>query len=135
MDVLVDTSVWSAVLRHRRKLPDATAREIQELVDEGRVVMIGPVRQELLSCIKSEHQFKELRDVLRAFPDRLLTAEDYEEAATCFNTCRRRGVQGSHTDFLLCAVARRDDLRIFTVDRDFERFRKPLRLHFYKRRF
>ncbi|HKI86686.1 MAG TPA: PIN domain-containing protein [Thermoanaerobaculia bacterium] len=135
MEILIDTSVWSAALRHTRATADSPSRDVQELIDEGRVVMIGPVRQELLSGVKSERQFNELRDVLRAFPDRLLSTDDFEEAALCFNTCRRRGVQGSHTDFLICAVARRDGLEIFTSDDDFERFRKPLRLKLYERRF
>jgi predicted nucleic acid-binding protein len=135
MEVLVDTSVWSIALRHRRGPVVGPQRDVQELIDEGRIVMLGPIRQELLSGIKSEPQFQQLRDVLRAFPDRQLTTGDFEEAAKCFNMCRRRGLQGSHTDFLICAVARRDGMEIFTTDADFLLFRQPLHLKLYKPRF
>jgi hypothetical protein len=64
-----------------------------------------------------------LREYLRAFPDLELTTEDYELAAEFFNTCRSNGVQGSSTDFLLCAVAHRRGYSIFTTDKDFENFR------------
>ena len=48
-----------------------------------------------------------LRDHLRAFPDEAITSADYERAADCFTLCRTKGIQGSNTDFLLCAVAER----------------------------
>jgi predicted nucleic acid-binding protein len=44
---------------------------------------------------------------------------DYERAAHVFNACRRKGIQGSNIDFLICAVAHRHAMPIFTLDRDF----------------
>lgn len=57
--------------------------------------------------------------------------EDYVTAAKFFNLCRSRGVQGSNTDFLICAVAVRHDDAIFTTDVDFTRFARyvPVVLH------
>ncbi|MES1245213.1 MAG: type II toxin-antitoxin system VapB family antitoxin [Acidobacteriota bacterium] len=54
-----------------------------------------------------------------------------ERAAELFNLCRRQGVQGSNTDFLLCAVAERHGLPILTTDGDFEIFSRhvPVSLH------
>ena len=91
----------------------------------------GPVRQELLSGIKNPEQFRSLRHHLRAFPDFELTAEDYETAAEFFNLCRGKGVQGSNTDFLICSVAARYHLPIFTTDGDFSLFQThlPITLH------
>jgi hypothetical protein len=40
------------------------------VVKEGRVVMIAPIRQELLSGIRLAKQLKRLREHLSAFPDR-----------------------------------------------------------------
>jgi predicted nuclease of predicted toxin-antitoxin system len=56
---------------------------------------------------------------LSAFPDQSITTEDYAMAARFFNLCRISGVQGSNTDFLICAVAARNRLAIFTTDKDF----------------
>ena len=101
------------------------------LVRERRVLMVGPVRQELLSRVREPAAFDRLRQVLRAFEDEPLGTEDYEEAARCSNRCRAAGVAGSAIDFLLCAVAIRRDAAIFTTDGDFERYRHrlPIRLH------
>lgn len=131
MRVLVDTSVWSLALRRARPAATPIVQELTELVLEGRVVVIGPIRQEILSGLKGIDQFELLRDHLRPFPDLDLATADFEEAAHFFNVCRTRGIQGSNTDFLICAVASRRDLAIFTTDNDFPAFARllPLKLH------
>jgi predicted nucleic acid-binding protein len=131
MNILIDTSVWSLALRRQRSSAAAPALELAELVREGRAAMIGPIRQEILSGVQKEQQYDTLRAYLRAFPDILLEAEDYEEAASYFNRCRARGVQGSNTDFLICAVAVRRRFGILTTDTDFLHFAKllPIDLH------
>jgi hypothetical protein len=132
MSILVDTSVWSLAFR-RRKINDESplVLELSELVAEGSAMIVGPVRQELLSGIKHRSQFESLRDRLRAFPDVSLTSTDYERAAEHFTACRRKGVQGSNTDFLICAIAERLQIGIFTSDADFSLFSEhiPIRLH------
>src|SRR5687768_2866585 len=96
--------------------------------------MIGPVRQELLSGIKSKPQFEQLCEHLRAFPDLELESSDYEDAAQAFNRCRDRGIQGSNTDFLICAVAMRRDLGVFTTDGDFKRYARMLEVTLHELR-
>lgn len=130
MKVLVDTSVWSLALRRKCPSNDGLVRELAELIDEQRVVMIGPVRQELLSGIREQEHFDRLQEHLRAFPDLPLTTTDFEVAAGFFNHCRAQGVQGSNTDFLICAVAANRRLAILTADHDFLRFAEqlPIRL-------
>ena len=53
MDVLVDTCVWSLGLqRQKNRLRDADQQIVAllaELILEGRVRVIGPIRQELLT--------------------------------------------------------------------------------------
>ena len=134
MNVLVDISVWSLALRRDmpRQTPEET--ELVELIGEGRVLMLGAVRQELLSGIRGSAQFRRLRDRLRAFPDVALEEADYEDAASCFNQCRSRGVQGSNTDFLLCAAALRRSAAVFTVDDDFVHYARVLRVKLHELR-
>lgn len=132
MKVLVDTSIWSLALRRKSTATnEAITSALASLVEDGRVVMIGPIRQELLSGIKDRAQFERLREHLRAFPDLPLTTEDHEDAAAFFNQCRNRGIQGSNTDFLICAIAVRNGFSIFTDDEDFGHFAKvlPISLH------
>jgi hypothetical protein len=101
------------------------------LVREGRVQLLGPVRQELLSGIREEAQFRKLRDYLRAFPEHPLEAEDYEEAAHMNNRCRTHGIAGSAIDFLICAAAHRRTWMILTTDRDFQNYASVLPLRLY----
>ena len=131
MNVLVDTSIWSLALRRKEPRDGADEQELRELLREGRVVMMGAIRQEILSGVRTKPQFVRLRQHLRAFDDIALDHEDYEEAASCFNRCRAAGIQGGSIDFLICAVALRRKLPVFTKDRDFEKYATelPMQLH------
>lgn len=132
MKVLVDTSVWSLVLRRGSELSSAPFQEMQGLITGHRVQMIGPIRQELLSGIRDDTQFNRLAKHLAAFPDLPLLTDDYVTAARFYNLCRRKGVQGSNTDFLICAVSARHRLTIYTTDRDFLLFATHLPIELYK---
>ena len=58
-----------------------------------------------------------------------------EMAAELSNRCRRNGIQGSHTDFLICSFSMNNNCPIFTLDKDFDLYRKhiPLSLHKVRR--
>jgi predicted nucleic acid-binding protein len=131
VNVLVDTPVWSLALRRKKDQDSPFRGELQELIGEGRAVVIGPIRQELLSGVKVAEQFELLRERLRAFPDLPLTTADYEDAASFYDQCRSRGIQGSNTDFLLCAVSHSHGLSILTTDGDFGHYARvlPITLH------
>jgi hypothetical protein len=91
--VLVGTSVWALALRRRKpERSDPPSEELKRLIAGYLAVIIGPIRQELLSGIRERAQYDALRRRLRAFPDLLLQSEDYELAARFFNECRVRGV-------------------------------------------
>jgi len=93
--------------------------------------MIGPIRQEILSGIRDESQFRKIEKNLESFPDFPVHTEDYVNAAKLYNTCRSKGIQGSNTDFLICGIANRNNFSIYTTDKDFDLFSKhiPITLH------
>ncbi len=134
MNVLVDTSVWSLALRRRAPRPHDHVAELAELIREGRAVIMGPIRQELLSGTKDTGAFETLRKHLTPFADLELVTEDYEGAAQAFNMCRASGVQASSTDFLLCAAALRRHLAILTTDGDFSNLSQVLKLRLHQPR-
>jgi len=129
--VLVDTGVWSLALRRGDDRQHPEREELRRLVSAHVAEIIGPVRQEILSGVREQAQFARLASHLAAFPDVLLLTEDYVTAAHFFNLCRSKGIQGSNTDFLICAVAVRCDFAIFTTDGDFRHFAQclPIVLH------
>ncbi len=123
MKVIVDTSVWSLVLRRNSpREEESVTKKLKTLIDTFRVGMLGPIRQELLSGIREPQQFDRLREKLSAFQDIPLQTGDFETAAAFYNNCRINGIQGSNTDFLICAVAFRRGLPIFTTDKDFSQY-------------
>ena len=127
MKVLVDTSIWSLALR--RKGGPATLNEVEkrlvallvEAIRDGRALVAGPVRQEVLSGIASQEQFAEVKSRLDPFPDQPIASEDYIEAARLYNLCRRRGVACGAVDMLLCALAFRNEWTILARDAGMER--------------
>lgn len=132
MNVLVDTSVWSLALRssshHLNPSEKAHVAELAELINEGRARLIGLVRQELLSGIKSHTQFSKLLKTLGAFPDEPLSTDDHESAAALGNQCRSKGLAVSVVDMLLCSVALSRKWAIFSTDPDFKRYASVLAL-------
>jgi predicted nucleic acid-binding protein len=129
--VLPDTPIWSAAFRRSEGVESVYRGQLEELLRAGTVELIGPIRQELLSGIKEQAKFELVRGRLRIFPDLEIVSDDYEEAASYHNQCRSAGIQGSATDFLICAVAVRNDLAIFTDDRDFQSYQKVLPIRLY----
>jgi predicted nucleic acid-binding protein len=133
MKILVDTSVWSIALR-RKAINDeerAVVKKLQELIESLQVAIIGPIRQEILSGIADEKQFKLLKTKLGAFEDLLITTDDYEKAAYFYSVCRVNGIQGSHIDYLICAVAANHKMPVFTLDKDFMRYAEYLPITVY----
>jgi len=134
MRILVDTSVWSLALRKKTltKGEEIVVRELKELIYELRVIMMGSIRQELLSGISDDEKYRTLKEKLRSFEDLELNQEDYEKAAERANTCRKKGIQGSHIDFLIAASALNRNISIFTTDKDFENYKKTFSLKLHK---
>ena len=136
MKIIVDTSVWSLALRRKKtKLNNSEIQIVEELIElikESRVILIGQIRQEILSGIVSKPQFQKLKKKLNAFDDFFINQNDYETASEFFNVCRQNGVQGSHIDFLICAVSYNNNFSIFTTDKDFDNYSKYVDIQLHK---
>lgn len=94
-------------------------------------LMIGPVRQELLSGVRDPAQFESIRARVIPLIDLPLSAREFELAAEASNSLKWRGIAISPVDALLCALSIDRALPIFTADRDFGRILDvlPIRLH------
>jgi len=135
MNALVDTSVWSLALRRKpedlTEIEQSVVSELADLAKEGRARIIGLIRQELLSGIKSAAQYESLRVALQAFPDETADTSDHEAAARASDDCRSRGVRASVVDALICQIALSRQWAIFTADPDFKHYATvlPIKLH------
>lgn len=135
MIVLVDTTIWSLALRRRR---EALSREEAALVEEwarlvrsGRAALAGPIRQEVLSGIRSPEVFAAMQEQLGKFRYLAIVPSDYDQAARFFNECRASGVAATAIDMLVCALAHRCETPIFTTDRDFRRYAECLAIQLH----
>ena len=110
MKTLADSCAWSLLLNRKDKsalsgTEQQMVMSLRNAIQGGRVAIIGPVRQEVLSGIKEYAQFEKLRSALETYQDEPLTTSLYVDAARLFNLCRSRGVECGRVDMLLCAVA------------------------------
>ena len=131
MKTLVDTCTWSSVLRRDKIANKEIEKKLIELILTNDALIIGPIRQEILSGYSDQRKFKKLKDRLDAFPDLQIIDDDYIVAAEFSNECRKNGIQGGHIDFLICAVASRNKIPIFTCDNDFQQYSKITKIELY----
>ena len=129
--VIVDTCIWSLALRGKTPRNKEVAEELALLIRDNRVRIIGSIRQEVLSGYSDLSRYEKLKNKLRHFPNEQVIDADYESAAKYFNLCRKKGIQRSHTDFLICAVSTRLKMKIYTNDQDFLHYLNylPISLH------
>jgi predicted nucleic acid-binding protein len=133
MNVIIDTPIWSLAFRKKKYIKNnITINNLIDLIWNAQIEIIGSIRQEVLSGISDKNKFYEIKNKMALFTDYIVQTSDYEFAAECSNECRRHGIQGSHTDFLICAVAIRNDWEIFTEDGDFFEYKKYLPIKIYE---
>ncbi len=132
MKVLVDTPIWSYALRTRNNEYQYEIDQLESLIRDQRALIIGPIRQEILSGYSDLRKFRKLKEKLSYFENTPIQDIDYELAAELCNQCRKKGVQGSHIDFLICAVPKRIDVPIFTTDKDFHLYQEVISIKLHK---
>ena len=126
MKTLVDTSIWSYAFRSKKPEFKSHVNKLIELISNNNIVIIGAIKQEILSGYSDMNRFKKLEKKMKAFENAATLDEDYIQAAIFSNQCRTNGVQGSPFDFLICAVAYRLKVKIFTADKDFNHYQKHI---------
>lgn len=132
MKVLVDTPIWSYALRSQNKNYQSEIDALTSLIRDQRAIIIGPIRQEILSGYSDLRKYRIIKEKLSYFANTPILDADYEVAAEFSNKCRKKGVQGSHIDFLICAVANRIGIPIFTNDKDFELYQKIISIKLFR---
>ena len=131
MKVLVDTPIWSYALRSKNFDYQTEIDALSSLIRDQRALIIGPIRQEILSGYSDLRKFGIIKEKLSYFVNTPILDADYELGAEFSNKCRKKGIQGSHIDFLICAVANRIDSPIFTNDKDFEPYQNIISIKLF----
>jgi predicted nucleic acid-binding protein len=132
--VIIDTCIWSLVLRRRRGALSSDERILlhdwTEIVKRGDACLLGPVTQEVLSGIKHAAEFEKISDYLDNFEELPIEPVDFRQAATFFNKLRVAGIVATPIDLMIAAVSFRLNIEVFTTDPDFKHYSRhiPVRL-------
>ena len=121
MNLVVDTSVWSLILRRPQVEEDNPFVQAFRfhISQEHGVYLIGNILQELLDGLKYRRTFESLIKILEPFPLLELSRDTYILASELRNTCRSKGVQAGPIDFLIAAACLDHGFPLLTADRDF----------------
>jgi len=123
--ILIDTSAWIEFLRDT----ESVACEAVDRLLEGDVAVCDAVVMEVLAGALDERHLRDLRGLMATATLVSVMAEDYDEAAALYRTCRRNGVTVRKLiDCLIAAVAIRVDIPVLHVDADFALLEQHTRL-------
>jgi predicted nucleic acid-binding protein len=118
--VIVDTSVWVAVLRS----PTAPeAPRLAQLIDADAVILPLPVRMELLSGAPARDRAK-LRERLAALAVAYPTEDTWAMIERWVDQSADRSHRFGIGDLLIAALAAERGALVWSLDRDFERMER-----------
>ena len=121
MSLFVDTSVWSLALRRDAPAQVPEVRELAHALEAGNAIFTtGLVVQELLQGFSGPKAQNQIVDRFSALPLLVPDRQDYIDAASVRNACRRKGVQLGTIDALLAQLCIRHQLVLLSTDRDYQ---------------
>jgi predicted nucleic acid-binding protein len=123
VNVVVDTSVWSLVLRRPRVIEDDPhVRAFRwQLESGGGIFLVGNILEELLDGLRSTKQFDRLLTLMDPYPLLDPDRQTYVTAARLQSVCRSNGVNAGSIDFLIAAACCQHGFPLLTADKDFAR--------------
>ncbi|MDE0404641.1 MAG: PIN domain-containing protein [Nitrospira sp.] len=123
VNLVVDTSVWSLVLRRPQVQVDNPFVQAfrRHLTAEDGLFLIGNILQELLDGLRSGSQFQRLTKSMAPFPLLAHNRTTYIEAARLRRAFRAKGIPAGPVDCLIAAVCIEQGFPLLTADRDFLR--------------
>jgi len=123
VNLVVDTSVWSLILRRPKIEHDNPFVKAfrGHLTAEDGLFLIGNILQELLDGLRSQNPFQRLIHFLEPFPLLALSRATYVEAARLRTHCRGKGIQAGPVDFLIACACIEHGFPLLTADQDFLR--------------
>ena len=116
--VIVDTSVWIQAFTERTS---DERRELDGLLNQNHVVMVGPVLAEILQGARSLEEFDRLLVRWSALPYAAATRETWNQSGALSYQLRQQGYTVGLVDLLISALALEHDHQIYTLDDHFQR--------------
>lgn len=117
--VLIDTCIWATVFSKPRSVVN---RAVEQLIKQGRVVVIGPVLTEVLYGFRRSDQADWASSRLKSLGWMEVEQSDWREAAAIGRKLAADGYRLPIADLVIAAMARRHDLMGYTNDPHFDLF-------------
>lgn len=115
--VLIDTGVWSAFFS---KPGSHEKRAVDDLLDESRVALTGPVLAEVLRGFRRTDQADWVASRLRLAHYLEPSWEDWRHAVALGRALAASGHDVPLTDLVVAALARRVEAFVFSIDPHFD---------------
>lgn len=115
--VLVDTCIWIPFFNRPHSVEKRT---LDELLDDDRVALIGPIVAEILLGFHREEQADWVAAELRGIHHLPLSWDDWRAAAQVGRALRAGGHVLPLPDLVIAAVALRNGCRVWSIDPHFD---------------
>ena len=115
--VLVDSCVWIEAAKGQGRVDVKLA--LRSLLEENEACFCGPVKLEVLGAVRIERRekFTAQMDVVPYVP---MDDSQWQAAVRLSWHLRGRGVTVPWNDILISSIAIKHNLRVYTVDSDFD---------------
>ncbi len=119
--IIVDTSIWIEYLLrpHSRE-----KKEIDSLLDNNQVALMGIVLAELLQGTKDQKEFQLLKSTLEALPFYETSLNIWVKTGEIAYSLRKKGITIPLSDCLIAALALQNGCEIYTLDPYFKQIEK-----------
>lgn len=116
--VIADSSVW---IDFQRDPDSQVGRELDRLLADGEVIMVGPVLTEVLQGSRSDSDFELLVDALSNLSFLESTQQMWEEAGKLNYLLKLEGRVLAMSDLMIATLALEHDIPVYSLNGDFDR--------------
>lgn len=113
--IAVDTSVWIDYFRYT---DSSTHSGLNQLLDDGEVILPAPIWIELLTGAKTQEQ-PALRRVLSALPRPIPTKATWKTMESWVSLASKKGRRFGMGDLLIAAISAENSAKVWSLDQDF----------------
>ena len=116
--VIVDTSVWIQFFNAPHSKEKA---ELDKLLSDNRVVVVGVVVSELFQGSNSQKNCERIEDKIVVLPYAEVSDNVWKKVGETSFNLRKQGITLPLTDLLIATLAREHNFQVYTLDPHFEK--------------
>ena len=126
---IIDTSVWINYFRGRHRI---IGDHLDRLIDQYRIYVPGVIKAEILQGCKSEKEAKSIMGDLDKFDVVVEGPSDWVAAGWLSFRARQKGITLGLNDCLIACLASRVGCHLWSLDGDYDRITKFIKLRIYQ---